>query len=64
MHLFVLFPQTRGLFSNFLPGKSLVIKLDAYVGDKIIVEKEHYFYFGLAKHEMTVLKQVYDNCWV
>lgn len=56
LHWFMLFPQIGGLFSSFLPSKILVIKLDVYLGDKVMVGKEHYFYFCLAKHEMTAVK--------
>lgn len=50
----MLFPRTGELFANFLLGKILVIKLDGDLGDKIVVEKEHYFYFDLAKPKMIV----------
>lgn len=53
----MLFPRTGELFANFLLGKILVIKLDGDLGDKIVVEKEHYFYFDLAKPKMIVFQQ-------
>lgn len=42
--------------------RSLLSMLGVYSGDKIIIAKEHYFYFCLAKHKVAVFKQAYGNC--